>query len=111
MHIDQQRQGAVTVVKPQGPLTEQDAPVLRGRLREVLAESLGRFVLDASAIPFVDSAGLEALVDAGEDMTKSGLSLKLCAVPETLSQVLTLTGLSDLFEQYEDANSAIRSFL
>jgi anti-anti-sigma factor len=111
MQIEQQRQGAVTVVKPQGPLTEQDAPALRNHLREALTESLGRFVVDASGIPFVDSAGLEALVDASEEMNKSGLALKFCSVPETIAQVFSLTGLSDHFEQYEDVNSAIRSFL
>ena len=111
MQIDQQRQGAVTVIRPQGPLTEQDAPALRNHLREVLAESLGRFIVDVGGIPFVDSAGLEALVDAGEELTQSGLSLKLCSVPETLAQVFSLTGVSDHFEQYEDANAAIRSFL
>lgn len=111
MQIDQTRHGAVTVVKPQGALIDQDASALVTRLREVLIESLGRFVLDLSAVPFVDSAGLEALVDAGDELAKSGQAFKLCSVNETLTQVLTLTGQSGHFEQYEDVNSAVRSFL
>ncbi|MBX3365083.1 MAG: STAS domain-containing protein [Phycisphaeraceae bacterium] len=111
MQIDQTRHGAVTVIRPQGPLIDQDARVLMTRLREVLAESLGRFVLDLSAVPFLDSVGLETLVDAGDELAHSGLAFKLCAVNETISQVFNLTGCFGQFEQYEDVNSAVRSFL
>jgi anti-anti-sigma factor len=68
-------------------------------------------VLDASAIQFVDSKGLEALVDAYDAIAQTGQSLKLCGVNETIRQVLELTELASRFEHFADVNAAVRSFL
>ena len=111
MQIHEERQGAVTVLKPASPLTQADADQLKQRLEKVRGASLGRLVLDFSAVPYVDSRGLEALVEVHDEMAQSGQSLKLCGVNETLREVLDLTELAGLFEQYEDAGSAVRSFL
>lgn len=111
MEIAQSKQGAVTVLRPKGPLIEADAPAFASQVRQAVAASLGRVVVDADALPFVDSKGLEALVELAEELGDSGLALKLCAVNETVREVLDLTGTAGLFEYHEDATSAIRSFL
>lgn len=111
MNIQQQRQGAVTVLKLEGALTTNDAADFKSRMLKAQRESLGRLVLDASALPLADSKGLEALVDVTQVMEQSGKALKLCAVNETLREVLELTGLAGLFEHFEDVNAGVRSFL
>ena len=106
------KQGAVTVLKPTGPLTQADATRIQEHGDEGAGEQpraiRGRHV---SAIPFVDSRGLEALVEVTEEMTKSGQTLKLCAPNKTVREVLNLTGSRPLFEHFEDVNTAVRSFL
>ena len=111
LEIDERRHGAVTVLRPGGSVSGDDGAALLERICDAAGRSLGRIVLDASATPFVDSAGLEALLDAADHMAESGQSLKLCAVNETLREVLALTGLARRFEHYEDVQSAVRSFL
>jgi anti-anti-sigma factor len=111
MEIHEQRHGAVTVIKPQGPLVVGDAEEFRSRLGEIMSRSLGRFIVDASAIPYVDSLGLEALVQSTDELGASGRALRLCGACETLREVLELTGLADRFEHYVDVNTAVRSFL
>jgi anti-anti-sigma factor len=111
MEIQEQRHGAVTVVRPDGPLTQGDAVIFRQRLADVMQRSLGRFVVDAGAIAYVDSAGLEVLVQASEELSTGGRVLRLCGATETLREVLELTGVAHLFEHYSDPNSAVRSFL
>lgn len=111
MDIDEQKQGAVTVLKPKGPLVEAEAAGFATRVRQSIAASLGRVVVDVSLMPFVDSRGLETLVDIAEELGDSGLSLRLCNVNETLREVFDLTGTANLFERHEDATAAIRSFL
>ncbi len=103
--------GAVTVLKPCGPLIGDDAEQVKQRLAQAQRESLGRFVLDASGMPLLDSKGLEALGDVTEEMALSGNVLKLCGVNETIRQVLYLTGTESMFEYFEDVGSAVRSFL
>jgi anti-anti-sigma factor len=111
VNISQHRHGAVTVVRPEGPLAGDDAEGVRHHLLETIADTLGRCVLDASAIAFVDSKGLEALLDVSELMAQSGQTLKMCGLNETVRQVLELTDLAPMFEYFEDAIGAARSFL
>lgn len=111
MSLTEQKHGAVTILKPDGPLLGPDAEEFRSRLLQVLTGSLGRCVVDATAVPFVDSKGLEALADASEALANSGHSLKLCGVTETVRQVFELTQLTSRFEYFEDVHAAVRSFL
>jgi anti-anti-sigma factor len=111
MEITTQRQGAVTVVRPQGALLEPDAEQVKTALLQTASANLGRVVLDMEDIPFVDSRGLEVLVEVSEELSEGGQVLKLCAANKTVREVLELTELGALFEHFEDANSAARSFL
>ena len=80
-------------------------------MRSPLTASLGRFVVDMSAIPYVDSKGLETMVEVTEEMGKSGQVLRLCAANKTVREVLELTDLTSHFDHFEDATTAVRSFL
>jgi anti-sigma B factor antagonist len=111
MEIQEHPQGAVTVLKPMGPLTEADADQFKARAMEAVAKNLGRIVVDASAIAFVDSRGIEVLADVTEELSQSGRALKLCSANATIRQALELTGWNDAFEHFDDVNGGVRSFL
>ncbi|MBI1367846.1 MAG: anti-sigma factor antagonist [Planctomycetes bacterium] len=111
MKIHEQRHGAVTVLRPEGPLVEQDVVPFRQQLNNVRRESLGRVVVDLSMTPFVDSKGLETLLEVTKELNDSGQALRLCGLNDTVREVLDITDLAPLFEHYEDVNSAVRSFL
>lgn len=111
MQIDEQIQGAVTILKPRGPLVGPDAERFRTVVGEVMDRSLGRFVVDVSALPLTDSRGLEVLVELSERLSETGQSLRLCGAPESLREVLEITELAGHFEHYSDVNTAVRSFL
>ncbi len=111
MQIHEQKHGAVTVLRPVGPLVQADADAFKAKALEVRRASLGRFVIDASAVPYVDSRGLEALAEMHDELSRSGQSLKVCGVQPTVREVLELTEVGALVEPYEDAGAAVRSFL
>lgn len=111
MDIHEQRHGAVTVLKPVGPLCLGDADQFRTLAGEVVSRSLGRLVLDASAIAYVDSQGLEALLAVSSSLGEGGQVLRIASANETLREVFELTGLHPRFEHYDDLNAAVRSFL
>ncbi len=111
MKIHEERKGAVTVIKPEGSFAAGDAGQFKTRLVAALTGSMGRFVVDASEIAFIDGEGLEVLVEVADDMGRIGRTLKLCAPSQTLCQVLALTGLNGLFEHHNDVNAGVRSFL
>jgi anti-anti-sigma factor len=111
IEIDERRHGAVTVLRPNGSISGEDAAALLQRICEAAGRSLGRVVVDGGSAPFLDSAGLEALLDAADHMAQSGQGLKLCSLNETVREALSLTGLARRFEQYEEVQAAVRSFL
>jgi|SRR6185437_11483112 len=111
MQIEEQQHGAVKILKPQGALVENDSPALKVRLLEAFGVTLGRFVVDLSAAPFIDSKGLEALLDVTEEMARAGQVLKLCAANRTIREVLEISDLAPLFDHFDDVTSAVRSFL
>lgn len=111
MQIQQYQHGAVTVMKPEGPLVGDDAELFRTRTKASLRSSSGRLVVDACAVPYVDSDGLEALSDLSQEMSRAGQPLRICSATETVREVFVLTDLDRLFEHFEDVGSAVRSFL
>ncbi len=111
MQIEQNRQGAVTILRPIGALVGPDADAFKAELSAAMASSLGRLVVDASAIPWADSRGLEVLVEASDELAASGQTLRICGAGETLREVLELTDLAGGFEHFGDATTAVRSFL
>tara|TARA_R110002073_G_scaffold239285_1_gene400550 strand:+ start:53688 stop:54026 length:339 start_codon:yes stop_codon:yes gene_type:complete len=111
MDIKVNRHGAVTVIQPEGPvITEEDATRLKTESFDVLGQTLGRFVLDVSEMTFVDSNGLETLVEITKELSAGGQSLKLCGISDTLREILSITDQISKFQQFEDVQSAVRSF-
>jgi len=111
VEIIEQTKGAVRVIKPRGPLVAADADQFKKRAAEMSTASLGRLVVDASAIAYLDSRGLEVIADLSEELMQSGMSLKMCGTNETVREVLDLTELASHVEHYADVTSAVRSFL
>lgn len=111
MDFQQLAQGAVTVLKPAGPLVAADIEPLRKAAFEIATKNMGRLILDASAVPFLDSRGIEVLVELTEHLGDSGRALKLSGANPTVKQSLELVGWGDAFEYFDDVNSATRSFL
>ena len=70
MEIQTQQRGAVTIAKPMGPITGTDADVFSTRMGELIRQNLGRVAVDASALSYVDSSGLESLADAAKELAQ-----------------------------------------
>ena len=111
MTFDQQSIGAVTVLRPVGPIANaEDAQQLQDQSTKLIRTSLGRFVLDASELSYVDSTGLEALVNIAEQLNAFGQALKICALGETLSETIRITHTTESFEPYDQVQDAVRSY-
>jgi len=111
VEIREQQHGAVKVIKPDGPLVGEDAAQFARHVKGVLSSAQGRCLVDASDIAFVDSQGLEALLEISEEAASIGQTPKLCCVNETVRLVLELTELAPMFEYFDEVNVGMRSFL
>jgi anti-anti-sigma factor len=111
MEILETREGAVTVIRPIGPLVQSDADEFRSFMLPAIERCFGRLVVDISGVTYLDSKGLEALADASDRMNSAGQTLRLCSANDTVRESLEVTGLAPQFEHCADVPTGVRSFL
>ena len=83
-------------------------------LRETIEEALGggdtRIVINLAEVPMIDSSGIGVLVKGMATAKQRGGSVKLLNPSKFVVQTLKLIGVLNLFEIFEDENSAVQSF-
>ncbi len=109
--IERIMQGAVEVITCDDSVNADHLGPLTKTLDECFEEGQPRIVLDLKASPLVDSAGLELLVDMHERCQQRGGSIKLAGVNPLCLDILRITGVDKQLELFDDARSAVRSFL
>ena len=66
-------------------------------------------VLDIKAVPFIDSVGLEYLLDLRDRISAESGTLKLVNIDENVSKILEITQLDIAFERFDDLSQAIKT--
>ncbi|MEU6814368.1 STAS domain-containing protein [Streptomyces sp. NPDC046860] len=83
------------------------------QLHEAADDELGRpeatlpVVVDCAALTFCDSSGISGLLRLYQRLSARGRTLRLAAVPASVSRLFTLTGLDQLFSVHLDAAEAL----
>ena len=111
MKIEQQQVGTVDVLTPVGPLVDEDAAAFTEALLEHLKSPTARVVCSLHEVAYMDSAALEGLLDATDELAQRAQTLKLVRVPATCREIMELTGVSGRFSFFAEAQDAVRSFL
>ena len=102
--------GAVSVIRPDGPLRFSNLNELRDKVTEIVSSSIPYIVVDMTQTPLMDGAGLELFLDMDEECCDRGGALRLCNVGELCSDLLRATGIGENIQQFDDLPSAIASF-
>ena len=75
----------------------------------VRADKAGTLILDLTAVPYVDSVGIGALVGAYVSRQRDGRKLALVGVGERVSAALGITQLTNLFPTFPTVEAAEKS--
>ena len=110
MDIREEQHGAVTVLAPRGPLIQEDAAICAARVTDRAAALLGRIVLDAANVAYVDSKGIEAILDIADALERAGHTLRAVNLNATVREALDITGHGNVCEHFADLTTAVRSF-
>jgi anti-sigma B factor antagonist len=81
-----------------------------GDLQPLLEVPRPRIVLDCSQVQNMDSAGIEILLYCMEEAMKRDGDMKLSAVSPASATIMELMRVDRLFEVFETADEAARSF-
>lgn len=89
---------------------ESQASIFRKELKDRLNAERPRIVLDCSEIKHIDSSGVEMLLHCMDEAMKRDGDVKLAAVAPGSAVILELMKVDRLFEVFESAEEAVRSF-
>ena len=102
--------GDVTIIDIQGPITEDGAEALSALVRPLVYQGRVKLVVDLHEAAYVDTTALGEIVRAHTSAARQGGGLKLLHVPRRVHQLLAITRLDSVFDQFEDEASALSSF-
>ncbi|MFP5318732.1 MAG: STAS domain-containing protein [Acidimicrobiia bacterium] len=107
LHIQLEEREGYTICRPKGEL---DAYTV-GQFRESLAELSTRpkLLIDMSEVPFVDSAGLGALIGGIRRAREVGGDVAVCCNRPTLVRLLHTTGFDRIVTVTDTVEEAARS--
>ncbi len=96
--------GGGTTYVLRGTLDIATAPSLRARLDA--AAAMGAITIDLSAVDFIDSTGLGALIGANRRAIERGEPLHLIVPEGPISRLLAITGLVRVFTVHHSREAA-----
>ncbi|MEM7330706.1 MAG: STAS domain-containing protein [Chloroflexota bacterium] len=101
----------VSVVKLNEKIDAVSAPQIKEKFNEMISDGVYQFVLDLSQVPFMDSAGLAALVSLLKQARQENGDVKLVAPQnESAMRILKLTKFDRVFDMANTAESAVALF-
>ncbi|MCG6962678.1 MAG: STAS domain-containing protein [Acidobacteria bacterium] len=105
-----EQRGDVTVVVAGSELNAHNAPEAKTTLRGLVNSGRVKLIIDLSALSFIDSAGLGALLTAFKTAGAAGGQLVLCGLSQPVKSIFELTRLDRVFPIFDTQEEAVGSF-
>jgi len=108
--IIRQQVGQVSVVEVTGKLTSFESGALRTSIAKLLKEGRKQILLNLSGLVYLDSSGIEDLVHTYMSVIKSGGEMNVVGLTDKVEEILKITQLYQVFQEFKDERSALQSF-
>ncbi len=109
MKVQTQAHGNATVLIAHGPLVGDDAIDLRRTIETTASSKARRLVIDLTDVPYLDSGGIELLLELCGTQLSPHQRPKLAALSETCLETLELTDALPRLEVFDTVENALRS--
>jgi anti-anti-sigma factor len=110
MNITAESYGHAVVLNMKGEFTEDALSAVRREVQHQLGgRDVADLVLNLEKVPFVDSAGLEFLLDLQERLSEKFGQVRLAKPDENVRKILEVTRLESEFEIHEDITEAVKA--
>jgi anti-sigma B factor antagonist len=102
--------GAVSIVDITGQLTLFTKGALRNTIAGLLQQGRRSILLNLSGLDYLDSSGIGDLVANYLTVIKAAGEMKVIGLTPKIEEILKITQLYQLFPEFQDEQSALRSF-
>jgi anti-sigma B factor antagonist len=110
MVIQEQKINNVVIIKLIGRLDSLTVKELKNKINSLIKNHQVHLVFDMSEVDFMDSSGLGGLVAALRSVSREGGDIKIASLLPRVRALFELTRLHQVFEIYNDADTAACSF-
>jgi len=100
----------VTLVEVSGHLTFFEVAALRDSIQSLLKQNRKNILLNLSGLQYLDSSGIGELARLYVAVVKHGGAMKVIGLTSKVEEILKITHLSRVFQEFPDEQSALRSF-
>lgn len=105
-----QRPNGVAIVQPTDRIDTYTAREFKDRISAAIDSGSRWLVVDLSAVTFLDSTGLGALVTNMKRAQELGGDLRLAQVPQNVRMMIELTSLQSYLPRYASVADALASY-
>ncbi|MCY4599548.1 MAG: STAS domain-containing protein [Acidobacteria bacterium] len=111
MEIEQRPSGDVMILDLKGKLTIGSGDeLLKDKINSLIQQGHKKLLLNLAGVPYVDSAGLGAIVSSYTTVSRVDGSLRLLNLTSRIEDLLAITKLLTVFDTYESETEAVASF-
>ena len=96
------------ILRPIGRLDFESSKVFQSRVLDELAGSAGIFIVDATELSYVSSAGLRAFLVAAREAGRAGGSFAICSLQPLVAEVFELSGFKQIIPVHDDLDAALK---
>jgi anti-sigma B factor antagonist len=100
----------VALIDVSGHLTFFEVGALRESIQSLLQAQRKNIILNLSNLVYLDSSGIGELARIYVAVVKHGGAMKVIGLTPKVEEVLKITHLSQVFQEFPDEQSALRSF-
>lgn len=108
--VNIRQQGQVALVDVSGHLTFFEVGALRDSIQSLVKEQRKNILLNLSGLMYLDSSGIGELARIYVAVVKQGGVMKVIGLTPKVEEVLKITRLSQVFQEFPDEQSALNSF-
>ncbi len=107
MKVALREEGAVTVVSVDSSILQENVPMLRSRLGELIEEGRFWIVIDMSEANYLSSMGVAVIVDAKKQAVEKGGDVNIACVNHLILNLLEITNVTRKIEVFGAIDEAV----
>ena len=102
--------GQVSVVEVSGNLTSLESGALSNSIAQLLKDGRKQILLNLNGLTYLDSSGIGDLVRTYMSVIKRGGEMKVVGLTDKVEEILKITKLYQVFQEFQDERAALQSF-
>jgi anti-sigma B factor antagonist len=110
LSVDRRDLEGIVLLYPRGFVNAHTVRQFEGAIQQAMDDRRYRIVVSGSALTYIASAGLGALMGAIEEVRANGGDIRLAELNETVRNIFEILGFNHLYKIFPSEMEAILSF-